>query len=251
MQQKERTLKMALLIDGDNAQPKLMELILTEASKYGKVTIRRIYGDWTQQNMNSWKSLLNDYAISPIQKFSYTTGKNSTDSALIIDAMDILHDKLVDGFCIVSSDSDYTGLARRIREEGIFVLGIGEKKTPKAFVSACDNFTFCETLMAEQEEVDEKKPSESKTEIKKKAAPSALPKVDLPILNKAFNMVVNDNETAYLAELGLGLRKLNPSFDHRTYGFKSLADMIRSLNKKYELLSKEVNGVKVFVVKKK
>ncbi len=251
MLHEERTSKMAMLIDGDNAQPKLLDLIFSEASKYGKVTIRRIYGDWTQQTMNTWKTLLNDFAISPIQKFSYTTGKNSTDSALIIDAMDILHDELVDGFCIVSSDSDYTGLARRIREEGIFVLGIGEKKTPKAFVSACDSFTFCETLIAVEEEVEEKKKPESKRDIKHVVLHTSIPKVDLPTLAKAFNMVMNDNETAYLAELGSGLRKLDPSFDHRTYGFKSLADLLRSLNNKYELLSKEINGVKVYLVKKK
>src|SRR4051812_3701056 len=130
-----RTHKIALLIDGDNASAKLLSLVLAEASKYGKVTIRRVYGDWTTPHMNNWKHSLNELAINPIQKFSYTQGKNSTDSALIIDAMDILHDELVDGFCIVSSDSDYTGLAKRIREEGIFVMGIGEKKTPNAFVS--------------------------------------------------------------------------------------------------------------------
>lgn len=137
----------AILVDGDNAQAKLLENILAEVSKYGKVTIRRIYGDWTTPQMNSWKDLLNDLSFSPIQKFNYTSGKNSTDSSLIIDAMDILHAKMVDGFCIVSSDSDYTGLAKRIREEGIFVMGIGEKKTPNAFVQSCEIFTYCETLM--------------------------------------------------------------------------------------------------------
>src|SRR5919112_2349751 len=155
--------KIALLVDGDNAQPKLLSAILEEASKYGKVTIRRVYGDWTTPHMNNWKSSLNELAFSPIQKFSYTTGKNSTDSALIIDAMDILHDELVDGFCIVSSDSDYTGLAKRIREEGIFVMGIGEKKTPNAFVKSCEIFTYCENLevtesaVAKPEKPDKKK----------------------------------------------------------------------------------------------
>src|SRR6185312_9091004 len=138
--------RIALLVDGDNAQSKMMDLILEEASKYGKVTIRRVYGDWTTQHMNHWKSLLNEMAFNPIQKFSYTTGKNSTDSALIIDAMDILHARQVDGFCIVSSDSDYTGLAKRIREEGVFVMGIGEKKTPNAFVKSCEIFTYVENL---------------------------------------------------------------------------------------------------------
>src|ERR1044071_5412144 len=141
-----KTNKIALLVDGDNAAPKLLNLILEEASKYGKVTIRRVYGDWTTPQMNSWKSILNEMAFNPIQKFSYTTGKNSTDSALIIDAMDILHDGSVDGFCIVSSDSDYTGLAKRIREDGVFVMGIGEKKTPNAFVKSCEIFTYVENL---------------------------------------------------------------------------------------------------------
>src|SRR6476619_5918506 len=149
--------KIALLVDGDNAQAKIMDLILEEASKYGKVTIRRIYGDWTTSHMNNWKHSLNELAINPIQKFSYTQGKNSTDSALIIDAMDILHDELVDGFCIVSSDSDYTGLAKRIREEGIFVMGIGEKKTPNAFVKSCEIFTFVENLEPLKVEQPEKK----------------------------------------------------------------------------------------------
>jgi uncharacterized LabA/DUF88 family protein len=139
--------RMAILIDGDNAQAKLLKGILEEVSKYGKVTIRRIYGDWTQPAMNSWKSSLNELSISPMQKFSYTSGKNSTDGALIIDAMDILHDKLVDGFCIVSSDSDYTGLAKRIREEGVFAMGIGEKTTPAAFVNSCEVFTFTDIII--------------------------------------------------------------------------------------------------------
>ncbi len=240
--------RMALLADGDNAQPRLIGLILSEASKYGKVTIRRVYGDWTQQGMNGWKVVLNENAINPIQKFSYTTGKNSTDSALIIDAMDILHNKLVDGFCIVSSDSDYTGLAKRLREEGVFVLGIGEQKTPKAFVHSCDNFTFCETLLIEEE--SEKVPA-NKQKIKYATLNKSSPMHDLNILNKAFNMVVGDNETAYLSEIGLGLRKLDSSFDHRTYGFKSLAELFRSLNSEFEVLTNDVNGMKVYMVKKK
>ncbi|MBA3648030.1 MAG: NYN domain-containing protein [Chitinophagales bacterium] len=240
--------RMALLIDGDNAQPRLIGLILEEASKFGKVTIRRVYGDWTQQNMNGWKIILNEYAINPIQKFSYTTGKNSTDSALIIDAMDILHGKLVDGFCIVSSDSDYTGLSKRIREDGTFVLGVGEQKTPKAFVHSCDNFTFVETLIAAEEEVKlpEEKQKTKAEELHKSAA-----KLDLNILNKAFNMVVGDNETAYLSEIGLGLRKLDSSFDHRTYGFKSLAELFRSLKKEFEVINNNVNGMKVYLVKRR
>src|SRR5512136_790671 len=143
----ENTKRIVLLIDGDNAQPSLIGKILTEAGKYGSVTIRRIYGDWTKANMSGWKETLNNYAIQPIQQFRYTIGKNATDSALIIDAMDILHSRLVDGFCVVSSDSDYPRLATRIREMGIFVMGIGKKKTPKAFVNACNIFIYTENLV--------------------------------------------------------------------------------------------------------
>ncbi len=138
-----------MLIDGDNAQSSLLPQMLVEAGKYGMVTVRRIYGDWTTPNMNSWKDVLNFHAIQPIQQFRYTIGKNATDSAMIIDAMDIMHSRVVDGFCLVSSDSDYTRLATRIRESGIFVMGIGEKKTPKPFVNACDVFVYTENLVTE------------------------------------------------------------------------------------------------------
>ena len=139
---KDSKFNIAVLIDGDNAQAKLIKELIEEVSKYGKATIRRIYGDWTISQMNSWKEIINQYSINPIQKFNYTTGKNSTDSSLVIDAMDILHSNSVDGFCIVSSDSDFTGLAKRIREEGLFVMGIGRKTTPIAFVNSCEIFTF-------------------------------------------------------------------------------------------------------------
>src|SRR5512142_1217597 len=141
--------KIAMLIDGDNAQAGLLSQMLVEAGRYGQVTVRRIYGDWTTVHMNSWKETLNFHAFQPIQQFRYTIGKNATDSAMIIDAMDILHTNVVDAFCLVSSDSDYTRLATRIRETGIFVMGIGEKKTPKPFVNACDVFVYTENLVAE------------------------------------------------------------------------------------------------------
>jgi hypothetical protein len=141
-----RDLKMAVLIDGDNAQASLLPKMLAEVGRHGSITLRRIYGDWTTSSMNSWKEALHTQAIQPVQQFRYTVGKNATDSALIIDAMDILHRKLVDGFAIVSSDSDYTRLATRIREEGMFVMGIGQKKTPKAFVNACDIFIYTENI---------------------------------------------------------------------------------------------------------
>ena len=141
--------RIAMLIDGDNAQASLISNMLAETSKYGNVIIRRIYGDWTTANMNGWKEMLQTHAIQPIQQFRYTIGKNATDSAMIIDAMDILYEDRVEGFCLVSSDSDYTRLATRIREKGIFVMGVGKKMTPRAFVNACDVFVFTENLQTE------------------------------------------------------------------------------------------------------
>lgn len=233
--------KIALLIDGDNAQSKLLDLILEEASKYGKVTIRRVYGDWTTPQMNHWKRLLNEMAFNPIQKFSYTTGKNSTDSALIIDAMDILHDSLVDGFCIVSSDSDYTGLAKRIREDGIFVMGIGEKKTPMAFVKSCEIFTYLENLEQKPEKAEKKdeKPKEKEKE-----------KVNNKLINKAFDMSINEGDEAHISTLGINLRKLDPSFDVRTYGCKTLTQFFDVLPG-YEIIDNIVNGLNNPLIRKK
>lgn len=243
----------AILVDGDNAQPKLLELILEEVSKYGKVTIRRIYGDWTTPQMNSWKDLLNDLSFSPIQKFNYTTGKNSTDSSLIIDAMDILHDKMVDGFCIVSSDSDYTGLAKRIREEGIFVMGVGEKKTPNAFVQSCEIFTYCENLMPLKQSEETAKNTEQNT---RKADGvieddyKTLTKNDIKLIDRAFDMSVDEEIEAYISTVGGNLRKLKPSFDPRAYGFKNLTQMFHNL-KGYEIVNNQVKGLNHPLVKKK
>ena len=151
MEEQSEQQKFAVLIDGDNAQATLLPQILAEVSKSGLITIKRIYGDWTTATMNQWKGSLHNYAIQPIQQFRNTVGKNATDSAMIIDAMDLLHDNDLRGFCIVSSDSDYTRLATRIREDGLFVIGVGEKKTPEAFVNACNQFIYSENLMETQE----------------------------------------------------------------------------------------------------
>ncbi|WP_010252222.1 NYN domain-containing protein [Myroides injenensis] len=241
----------AILVDGDNAQAKLLEKILEEVSKYGKVTIRRIYGDWTTPQMNSWKELLNDLSFTPIQKFSYTTGKNSTDSSLIIDAMDILHNKSVDGFCIVSSDSDYTGLAKRIREEGIFVMGVGEKKTPNAFVQSCEIFTYCETLMPKDLEKDKEINGTSR---KSKGVDDdddkTLTKKEYKLIDRAFDMSVDEEVEAYIATVGQNLRKLNPSFDARDYGFRNLTELFKNL-KTYEVINNNVKGLNHPLVKKK
>lgn len=239
----EAKFNIAVLIDGDNAQAKLIKETIEEVSKYGRVTIRRVYGDWTIPEMNSWKDILNQFSLSPIQKFSYTTGKNSTDSSLIIDAMDILHSKSVEGFCIVSSDSDYTGLAKRIREEGSFVMGIGRKITPIAFVNSCEVFTFSENLSQVTELLVETK---SKT---KKTSKTLTPKTksnnqefDLTIIDKAFDISINDNEEAFISKIGLSLRKIDPSFDPRTFGFKTLTQLFDNIDK-YEVIKNEVNGL--------
>jgi uncharacterized protein (TIGR00288 family) len=238
--------RIALLVDGDNAQSKMMDLVLEEASKYGKVTIRRVYGDWTTQHMNHWKSQLNDMAFNPIQKFSYTTGKNSTDSALIIDAMDILHAGLVDGFCIVSSDSDYTGLAKRIREAGIFVMGIGEEKTPSAFVKSCEIFTYVENLEPKTEtpETPEKK------ETVKKQRSKSTNNVNKKLIDKAYDMSMNESNEAYISTMGINLRKLDPSFDVRTYGCKTLTQFFSKLSG-FQVVDNVINGLNNPLVKKK
>jgi uncharacterized LabA/DUF88 family protein len=205
----------AVLIDGDNAQASLLPQILAEVSKFGLITIKRIYGDWTTTNMNSWKKTLHKYAIQPIQQFRYTVGKNATDSAMIIDAMDLLHSNDVDGFCIVSSDSDYTRLATRIREEGLFVIGVGEKKTPEAFTNACNQFIYCENLT-------EPKKNKKKTKEKEKTD-IADPR---PLLLKAFEMVAKEEEWINLAAMGIVLHQLDPAFDPRTFGHKRLLSLI-------------------------
>jgi uncharacterized protein (TIGR00288 family) len=255
----ETKFNIAVLIDGDNAQAKFMKEMLEEVSKYGKATIRRIYGDWTSSNMNSWKEIVNNHSISPIQKFSYTTGKNSTDSSLIIDAMDILHSKSVDGFCIVSSDSDYTGLAKRIREEGLFVMGIGRKTTPIAFVNSCEIFTFSENLVAELdvavEEPEIKKidttPQEKiQKDSKNPETKRKFPKIDITIIDKAFEISTNEEEEALISKVGSSLRKIDPSFDSRTYGFKTLTQLLKSLTK-YVIVKNEVNGLNHPLIKLK
>lgn len=235
-----KTNKIALLVDGDNAQSKVLEDILEEASKYGKVTIRRVYGDWTTPQMNHWKAILNEMAFNPIQKFSYTTGKNSTDSALIIDAMDILHAESVDGFCIVSSDSDYTGLAKRIREAGVFVMGIGEQKTPAAFVKSCEIFTYVENL-------DSKTESEDKKEKEKKVKQKP---VNKKLINKAFDMSINESNEAYISTLGNNLRKLDPSFDVRSYGCKTLTQFFVNLPQ-FAIKENIINGINNPIIKRK
>ena len=216
--------KIAVLIDGDNAQASLLPQILAEISKFGLITIKRIYGDWTTTNMNSWKPALHKHAIQPIQQFRYTIGKNATDSAMIIDAMDLLHSNDVEGFCIVASDSDYTRLATRIREEGFFVIGVGEKKTPEAFTNACNQFIYCENLI----EI----PKERK---KKRKAKKSIASDPIPLLLQAFEIVVKDEEWVHLSAMGFVLHKLDPAFDPRTYGHKQLQSLIKDYPETFTL----------------
>ncbi len=227
----------ALLIDGDNAAPKRLAAILEEVSKQGTITIRRIYGDWTTTGMSGWKDLLNANAIQPVQQFAYTKGKNSTDSALIIDAMDILHGELVDAFCIVSSDSDYTRLATRLRESGLFVMGVGEQKTPDAFVKACERFIYVENL-----DVQDGPPTPEKRAVDKRkgAAPALSTNPALmKKLRKAFNIAKGEEESASLSKIGQALRRLDPGFDPRSYGHASLSSLVNALKDQLEITREE------------
>ena len=240
--------KIAMLIDGDNAQAVLLSQMLVEAGRYGQVTVRRIYGDWTTASMNSWKDTLNFHAFQPIQQFRYTIGKNATDSAMIIDAMDILHSGVVDGFCLVSSDSDYTRLATRIRETGIFVMGIGEKKTPKPFVNACDVFVYTENLVTEKKPTTQPRVQKSGTKKAKEEKEEADP---IPLLTQAFEMAVQQDGWASLANMGNALYQLDPAFDPRTYGHKQLSKMMNKLKDRFEMKTQVMDGSTLFFVKTK
>lgn len=215
--------RFALLIDADNVSAKYIELILDELSKYGNVTYKRIYGDWTSRQNSSWKEELLSSSITPIQQFSYTTGKNATDSALIIDAMDILYTNTVDGFCIVSSDSDFTKLASRIRESGLTVIGMGENKTPMAFRKACDIFTRLELLEGEEHNKEAVREEAGVKEIDKSQIEDSIVKIITENTN-------NGRETG-LAELGNRLLKLYPDFDVRSYGYSLLSKLLEEFPK--------------------
>jgi uncharacterized LabA/DUF88 family protein len=224
MDEQSEQLRFAVLIDGENAQASLLPQILAEVSKVGFITVKRIYGDWTSISMNSWKNSLHKYAIQPMQQFRYTVGKNSTDSAMIIDAMDLLHSHDVGGFCIVASDSDYTRLATRIREEGLFVIGVGEKKTPEAFVNACNQFIYSENLIGPRE-ISRKAAKEEKSDVSD----------PLNLLLEGFNLAAKEEEWIHLATLGNVLRQLAPAFDPRTYGHQRLQSLIKQYPETFTL----------------
>jgi uncharacterized LabA/DUF88 family protein len=227
--------RVAILIDGDNAQASLIEQILVEAGKFGNATIRRVYGDWTTPNMSSWKDILNIHAFQPIQQFRYSVGKNATDSAMIIDAMDILHSNHVDGFCLVSSDSDYTRLATRIRESGLLVVGIGEKKTPRAFVSACNVFIYTENI--------KRKRQPTSGNGRRKTSPLNEQETELAeLVSQAMEMVGSDDEGwTRLSEIGTALRRIDPGFDPRSFGHRQLSQLVKGHDKEFEM-RKVANG---------
>lgn len=219
--------RLAVLIDADNVPYANVKEMLEEISKNGTPTIKRIYADWTKPTVSGWKHVLLENAITPIQQYSYTIGKNSSDSALIIDAMDILYSGKVDGFCIVSSDSDFTRLATRLREAGMKVLGFGEKKTPQPFISSCDKFIYLEILKNEHEEQS----SKSTSVLKGKNEP--LNKVDeytRKLIMESVNDLADENGYTFLGNLGNFILKKKPDFDSRNYGFPKLLPLIKSLN---------------------
>jgi hypothetical protein len=211
--------RLAVLIDADNISAKVASDLFEELAGYGNLTVKRAYGDWTTTHLGGWKDQLHQYAISPMQQFAYTTGKNSTDSALIIDAMDLLYSSNLDGFVIVSSDSDFTRLATRLRESGMTVYGIGARKTPQAFRDACDKFTFLEVLRDAPE-------PESSTEPAAESVrdPGGLQSLLVKALNKTAS---DDDDWSALGALGSHLQRIDPSFDSRAYGFARLTDLVR------------------------
>ena len=219
-------INLAVLIDGDNIPSAFVKEMMEEIAKYGNPTIKRIYGDWTKPNLSKWKNILLENAITPIQQYGYTTGKNATDSAMIIDAMDILYSEKVNGFCIVSSDSDFTRLATRLREAGMKVIGIGEKKTPNPFIVACDKFIYIEILKNKSKE----KVSGGEKELDKETFDTISPK-EIKLIASTITDLSDDEGWAFLGDVGSLLQKKRPNFDPRNYGFQKLTPLIKSTGK--------------------
>lgn len=250
----EPTLKLAVLIDADNAQATIIEGLLAEIATFGEATVKRIYGDFTAPESTQWKKVLQTHAIKPMQQFAYTTGKNATDSTLIIDAMDLLYTRRFDGFCLVSSDSDFTGLALRIREEGLTVLGFGEQKTPEAFRNACHKFIFTEVLRsaALPKAVTSTPPAvatpipppsafpSGESAAPQKTAPPALPRKF--ILNALGSTQYDDAGWVNLGAFGNYLTKIKPDFDPRLYGFKKLSELVKSMGADLEIEERKTTG---------
>ena len=231
IESEEPTLRLAVLIDADNAQAAVIENLLAEIARFGEATVRRIYGDFTAPTSASWKKVLQRYAIKPVQQFAYTTGKNATDSTLIIDAMDLLYTRKFDGFCLITSDSDFTGLAMRLREEGLTVLGFGEKKTPEAFRNACHKFVFTEILRPHTTtELPPKDGNSPKSAPPQPPTETVEPDLEFPkkFVLTALEQSTDDAGWAQLGTFGSYLTKLQPDFDSRLYGYKKLSDLVRA-----------------------
>ncbi len=238
----ENTDRLAVLIDADNAQPSIVDGLLAEIANFGVASVKRIYGDWTGPGLKGWKELLLQHSIQPVQQFAYTKGKNATDSAMIIDAMDLLYTGNFNGFCIVSSDSDFTKLASRIRESGLLVYGFGEKKTPAPFVSACDKFTYTEVLRAKVDEAEAIQPKSAK-DLKRDAKL-------IRLLRNAVEASSDDDGWAHLGRVGNNIAKQAPEFDARNYGYAKLGELVRA-TKLFDLVKRSSgsSNIKALYVK--
>jgi uncharacterized LabA/DUF88 family protein len=243
----ETDIKLAVLIDGDNIPSAYVKEMMEEIAKYGNPTIKRIYADWTKPNPTKWKNILLENAITPIQQYSYTAGKNATDSAMIIDAMDILYSEKVNGFCLVSSDSDFTRLATRLREAGMKVFGIGEKKTPEPFIVACDKFIYIEILgsKTEENETDISKEKTAKRNEVEKITPTII-----RLISSTISDLAGEDGWAFLGDVGNLLQKKQPNFDPRNYGFQKLTPLIKSTNK-FEIADEQKGKFKLIYVRNK
>lgn len=237
--------KLAVLIDADNAQAAIIEELLAEIAKYGTANVKRIYGDWTNPHLKSWKDFLLKYSIQPIQQFGYTQGKNATDSALIIDAMDLLYTEEFDGFCLVTSDSDFTKLAARLRESGLVVYGFGERKTPEAFVAACDKFIFTEVLRSEDEEKSRSIRQKSTRQLKQDTKL-------VNLLRNAAEAASDESNWAQLGPVGSYIAKKSSEFDPRNYGYEKLGELVEA-TQLFDIERRSVNGghSKVIYIKDK
>ncbi|HZK08126.1 MAG TPA: NYN domain-containing protein [Bacteroidales bacterium] len=241
MERDTKEMRFAVLIDADNIPYSNIKGMLDEIAKLGTPTIKRIYGDWTRPTVAGWKPSLLEHAITPIQQYSYTSGKNSTDSAMIIDAMDILHSEKVNGFCLVSSDSDFTRLAIRLRESGMFVVGLGEKKTPNPFIVACDKFIYIEIIGSKER-------SKSKTSTSATSETMDYEEIDqrfINLLKASVEDLGDDSGWAFLADLGNLIIKKKPDFDPRNYGFMKLTPLIKSLNQYFEVDERDVENKRI------
>lgn len=255
-------IRLAVLIDGDNIPSAYVKEMMEEIAKYGNPTIKRIYGDWTKPHLSKWKNMLLENAITPIQQYGYTTGKNATDSAMIIDAMDILYSEKVDGFCLVSSDSDFTRLATRLREAGMKVYGLGEKKTPNPFIVACDKFIYIEILKQENEDNEDNEQETTTTARVPKNKYDNITQKEIRFIASTIDDVADDDGWAFLGDVGGLLQKKQPNFDSRNYGFQKLTPLIKSIpafeierrdtaNGRLKLIYVRIKEVKVAIKSKK